>query len=127
MAAAQREQGETMASVVVQGGAAEGQRGDHGQVGRGQFGGEGVFLGDGLVGPAAGPVELGHQRRAALDADAVDAVLVAVERQHAAVGEQAERLDRVEDAVRVEPGERRLVHRPGSSSAVAWAAIGAAR
>ena len=47
--------------------------------------GEVVLLVDRLVRPAAGPVELGDHRRGILEPDAVDAVLVAVQRQQPAV------------------------------------------
>ena len=85
-----------MALEVVQGAALDVQRGDHGQVGGLEFGGESVFFGDGFVGPAAGPVELGHQRRAFFHADAVDAVFVAVERQYASIAEETDAFDSIE-------------------------------
>ena len=49
-----------------------------------------------------GPIELGHHRRPALDADPVDAVLVAVQRQQPAVAVQADALHRRQDVVRRE-------------------------
>ncbi len=46
---------------------------------------EAVLLGDRGGAPALRPVKLGDQRRAALDADLVDAILVTVQREDAAV------------------------------------------
>ena len=56
--------------------------------------------------PALRPIELGDQRRAVLDADLVDAVFVAVQREDAAVGDAAERLDRRDDARRASVGRK---------------------
>ena len=50
--------------------------------------------------PATGPVELDDDRFGVLDPDLVDAILVAVERQHAAVARKPQCLDRRDDAVR---------------------------
>ena len=65
----------------------------------GELQGEVVLLLDGRVGPAAGPVELGDHRRPVLDADPVHPVLVAVQRQQAAVAAEAEAFHRGEDVV----------------------------
>ena len=51
--------------------------------------GKGVFFKDLRVGPAAGPVELDHDRIAGLQEDLVNPVLVGVELQQAAVAPQA--------------------------------------
>jgi hypothetical protein len=45
-----------------------------------------VLLQDGGIGPAAGPIELGDEGQAAFYAHLIDAVLIAVERQQAAIG-----------------------------------------
>src|SRR6185503_13495129 len=55
---------------------------------------------------ALGTVELEHARRALLEPDLVDAVLVAVQRQQAPVGPQARRFARVEHDFRGERGVR---------------------
>ena len=60
---------------------------------------EAVLLGDRRGAPALRPVKLGDQRRAALDADLVDAILVTVQREDAAVRHIAERLHRRDDDV----------------------------
>ena len=60
---------------------------------------EAVLLGDRRGTPALRPVKLRDQRRAALDADLVHAVLVAVQRKDAPVGDVAERLHRRDDDV----------------------------
>jgi hypothetical protein len=83
----------------VEGGAVQDQRGDHRDLARGQLGGERVLLEDGGVAPAFGAVELDHHRGRVLDPHLVDAVLVAVERQQAAVGLEAGAVERVERAV----------------------------
>ena len=72
----------------------------------GQLGDERVFFEDRRVAPARGPVELGDDRRPVFDADLVDAVFVAVERQQAAVAAHADRdedaVERIEHAIRRE-------------------------
>ena len=55
------------------------------------------------VAPAARPVELGDQRLVILDAELVDAVLVAVQRLQPAVGAQARALQRIEHRVGSQP------------------------
>ena len=62
-AALAREDGEAEAAVPVQGRAAEHQRRHGRNLPLGQFGDEGVLLQDGGIGPAAGAVELGDDRR----------------------------------------------------------------
>jgi ribonucleoside-diphosphate reductase alpha chain len=85
-AAVPRVEGEAEAGVAVQRGARQGQRRHHRDFARRQVQGEVVFLLDRRVAPARRTVELGDQRRRVLDADLIDAVLVAVQRQQAAVG-----------------------------------------
>jgi hypothetical protein len=65
-----------------------------------------VFFEDGGVAPAARPVELGDQRRVVFDADLVDAVFIAVQRQQAAVAAQADAVEGVEHAVGAQRGIR---------------------
>jgi hypothetical protein len=60
---------------------------------------EAVLLGDRRGTPALRPVKLRDQRRAVLDADLVHAVLVAVQRKDAPVGDVTERLHRRDDDV----------------------------
>src|SRR5262245_3602992 len=63
--------------------------GDDRNLAPGELARKGVLFLDLLVAPPPGPVELQHARRAVLQPHLVDAVLVAVERQQAAVGAQA--------------------------------------
>ena len=91
--------GEAEAGVGVERGAVQHQRGDHRNFARGQLGRERVFFQDGGVAPAFGAIELDHHRRRILHAHLVDAVLVAVQRQQAAVGLEAGAVERVERAV----------------------------
>jgi hypothetical protein len=67
---------------------------------------EGVLLANGRIRPALGPVELGDHRDVILDADLIDPVLVAIEREQVAVGAVTQRVHAVEDHVRFERGER---------------------
>jgi hypothetical protein len=57
------------------------------------------------------PVKLRDDRRTVFHADLIDAIFVAVEREHAPVGAFAEReedaVERIEDALGREIGERR--------------------
>jgi hypothetical protein len=82
-----------------------------------------MLLENRLVAPAARPVELGDDRLRVLQPDAVDAVLVAVEREEAAVAREAQFLERLQDVVRAQRPEgvdrivRRLPHQPLSSPA----------
>ena len=55
-----------------------------------------------LVAPAAGTVELGDHGFVVLDADLVNAVLVAVQRQQAAVRQQAHGFHGPDDGIRPE-------------------------
>jgi hypothetical protein len=64
-----------------------------------QFEREGVFLEDLRVAPSAGPVKLRHHDRALVLPDLVDAVLVTVQRQQAAIGTQPGGLDRVKQVL----------------------------
>nr|GFB22208.1 hypothetical protein [Tanacetum cinerariifolium] len=68
---------------------------DHRDFDIGEFGGKTVFFEDGFVGPAIRPVKLGNQRLLFVDTDLVDAVLVAVQREDAGVGDEADALDGV--------------------------------
>jgi len=67
-----------------------------------QFQAELVLLENRVVAPATGPVELGDQWCYIFDAHLIDAVLVAVERQHAGIAEVADAFHGVEDQVRRE-------------------------
>ena len=73
-----------------------------------------VLLENRLVAPASRPVELRDDRLAALDADLVDAVLVAAERKDPPIAQQAGGIDRIEDHVRRQPVER-MSHRGAGS------------
>jgi len=103
--AAAREDGEAETAELVQGPALDRHGRHHRHLALGQLGHEGVFLEDGVIAPAPRAVELGHHRRAILAADLVDPVLVAVQGQQAAVAIDADALQGVEHAVRVESGE----------------------
>ena len=101
--AAAREHGKAVAGEVVQRAPVDaGGRHDRNLLLRQLFH-EGVFLEDGGLAPAPWPVELDDHRRSLFQADLVDAVLVAVERQQAAVAVQADALDGLQHRVRVEP------------------------
>ena len=91
--------GKAECAPVVQGVAVPVERRRYRDLLCGQFEGEVVFFLDGGVGPAPGPVEFGHHRRPVLDAHPVNAVLVTVQRQQAAVAAQAEAFHRREDVV----------------------------
>ncbi|MCY1351746.1 hypothetical protein D9M69_380210 [compost metagenome] len=104
-AAAAREQGEAEAGVFEQRLAVMQQRRHHRHFAVRQFGGEAVFLADRLVAPAPGAVELGDQRFAFVDAHLVDAVLVAVQREHPRIAAEADAFHRVEDQVWREGGK----------------------
>jgi hypothetical protein len=85
-------------------------RGHRRNLARGEIGNESMFFKDGGVAPALRTVELRDHGRAVFHAHLVHAVLVAVERQHAAVGAHADcaerAVERVEHDFRLEPGER---------------------
>src|SRR5690606_41456543 len=89
-----REQGEAEAAVLEQALAVEAQGRDHRDLGLGQLESEGVLPADRRIAPALRPLELGEQRVAILAARLVDAVLVAVEGQHAGRGDSAHTLRR---------------------------------
>ena len=65
-----------------------------------------MLLGDLRIGPAARAVELGDDRRLVFAPHLVDAVFVAVEREQPAIAADAERIERIEDAVGRECGVR---------------------
>ncbi|MNG09174.1 hypothetical protein D3C84_925800 [compost metagenome] len=85
--------------MFVQGFTVVDHRRDDRNVALGEFGGELVFFQNGFVGPALRPVKLGDQRFGVFDADLIDAVLVAVERQNARVAEKADAFDGIEHEV----------------------------
>ena len=102
-APAARKQREAETGVFMQGFSLRiAERGDDGNLALGQFQAEGMFLQDRLIGPAFRPVELRHQRRAVLDADLIDAVLVTVQAEQRAVAGITGALDGIEDAIGVE-------------------------
>ena len=84
--------------VVVQ------QRSDHRNFLFRQFQRQGVLLQDRLAGPASGPVELRDDRRAFVEADLINAVFVAVEREKPAAGTPAALLDGIEQGVGCQAG-----------------------
>ena len=92
------------AAMVVQRAAGDRDRRHGRHFGRRQFEREAVLLEDLLVAPAAGPVELHHDRRRILDAHLVDAVLVAVQRELAPVGSQPQAFEGIEDDIGRESG-----------------------
>ena len=96
--AAAREQREAETFVVMQGIAAFiAQRRHHRYLPIRQLPGEGVFLANRLVGPAARPVKLGNDESAIFDADLIDAVFITVEGMEMAVALQTDALHRVDD------------------------------
>ena len=101
-AAAAREEGEAKAGVLEQRAAVALERCHHRHLVLGQFQTELVLLEDRRVAPATRTIELGDQRRFVFDAHLIDAVLVAVERQHAGIAEVADAFHGVEDQVRRE-------------------------
>ena len=58
-----------------------------------EFRGELVFLEDGSVTPAAGPIKLCDDRFIIFDSDLINAILIAVEREEPAVAPKAEAVD----------------------------------
>ncbi len=107
-AAAARIHGETEPGVLVQRAAPVGQRRDHRDLALGQLGDERVLLEDRGVAPALRAVELGDDRGLVVAPDLVDAVLVAAERQQAAVAAHAHGVEGVEHDV----GRQRVVEVP---------------
>ena len=104
--------------------AGERERRDDRNLRRGELGDESVLLGDGLVGPAPGPVELRDDGSRVLDADLVNAILVAAKGLQPAVAAQAHRVERVEHVVRCElrvrmrRGSHRHQYSTGTGSSV---------
>jgi hypothetical protein len=103
VAALAAEQREAEALVVKQRAAADDLRRDQGDLGRGQFQGESVFLADLRVAPAPRPIELGDDRVGFVQTDLVDPVLIAVQRQQAAVRDQSDAFHGQQHGVRAEP------------------------
>ncbi len=103
VAAAALEQGETETVELVQGIALCIHHGrHHGDLRILQLQAEGVLLEDLGVAPALRAIELCDQRRIVFDADLVDAVFVAVQRQQSRVTEIPGGLDGVDDHVGAE-------------------------
>ena len=123
-AAATRKQGETETGVFVQGLAVVDQRRHHRDFDVGQFEGELVFFEDGFVGPALRTVELGDQRFGVFDADLIDAVFVAVERENARIAEETDAFDGIEHEIGCK-GFKRVGHadscaQQAAASGPAW-------
>ena len=91
--------------MVVQCLPIDAERRNHGNIAFGQFHGEGVFFQDRVVTPTTGTIELGDDGIGIVDANAEHAVLVAVERQHAAIAVEAHGLQRIQHAIRIQSGE----------------------
>ena len=94
-----RKQRETKAGVLEQGFAVTHQWCHHRHFVLGQLEAEAVLLADRRIGPALGAVELGNQRLFVVDADLINAVFVAVQGQHAGVGQIANALDGIQHQV----------------------------
>lgn len=95
-------EGEAERAVTVQCHAVDrARRNDRDLRGR-ELGAKPVLLEDGRIAPAPRPVEFCDDRRRVLETDAVDAVLVAREREQPPVAARPERLDGGEDVVRPE-------------------------
>ena len=104
--AAAREDGEAEALEFVQGAPIDGHGRHHWNFMFDQFGHEGMVFQDGVVAPAVRTVELDHHRLLLVAANLVDPVFIAVQGQQAAVAEEADAVDGVQHAARVEPGKR---------------------
>ncbi len=98
--AARGKEGVTEAAQAMKGIPREAKRRHHRQVGGGQLREKGMFLEDGLVRPALGPVELEHHGIAGFEADAENAVFETVQCQELAARAQAEFLRGGEDGLR---------------------------
>ena len=90
---------EAEGTVEMQAGPGEPQRRDDRNLRTSQLLRECVFFENGGVAPAARAVELGHYGRRTFDTHAVDAVLVAVQREQPAIAAEPESLDRADDLV----------------------------
>ena len=101
-AAAAGKHGEFEILKAVQGAAVDAAGGHHGNFTLDQFGDKGVFLEDGGVAPAIGPVEFDDHGTALFPPDLVHAVFVAVERQQAAVAMQSDAVEGVQHAIGAE-------------------------
>src|SRR5690606_11987154 len=97
--AAPRVQREAKAGVFEQAAAVDHERRDHRHFLSCQFQREGVLLENLFVRPALWTVELRDQRHGVLDADLVDAILVAVEREQPAVSAVAAGIHGIEHGV----------------------------
>ncbi len=98
-------------ACMVQRPAIEAERGNDGNLQCCKFLRERMFFEDRGVAPATGSVKFGNDRRGILDADLVDPILVAVQRQKASVAAQAEPVERGQNlfGFEVEIGEGGLV------------------
>ena len=110
-AAAARVEGEAEALVPKQGLALRiGQRRHGGDFRLGQGQGEDMLLADRRIAPAAGAVELGDQRRAVFHPHLIDAILIAVQGQQAAIAAIAGGVHGIQHRVRRE-GVIGVLHR----------------
>ena len=85
------------------------QGSDYWNLGSGEFQRKTVLFEYSLITPSMGTVELHHDRITRFDTHLVDAILVAVERQHPAVARMAGCLHGSNDDFRRQARERRLV------------------
>ena len=109
MPALAAEQREAESLVAEQGLSIEHGRGDQRDFRGFQLQGKRMLLVDLFIAPAPGAVKLGYQGLGVLDAHLVNAVLVAVERQQAAVAQQAGGLHGLQHGIRAQPVIRRDV------------------
>src|SRR5690606_18440714 len=112
------EEREAIAVVLVQRLAFEHERGHDRHVALGEIEGEAMLLENRVVRPAPRPVELSDDEAVA-DADLIDAVLVARERDDAAVALEADALDRLENDIGTQAGVRQLRVHPGPPRLIA--------
>ena len=98
--------GDTVVPGVMQGLRRHAQRRHDGNLLRARAMCERVLLEDRIVTPAPRPVELGHDRYVVFDADLVDAILVAVQREKTSVTAKSHLVQRCEDILGLQVGER---------------------
>ena len=115
----QRERGHPHPGAVVQRRIPEPQRCHHRDLRGRQLDCKGVLLEYLLVAPATGAVKLDHHRRRVRAAEPVDAVFVAVEREHMPVRRQPGCLGRTEHRVGCQRGERPRVISGAHATALA--------